>query len=233
MRNTYNANSSDLRVNFTTELEDSFLEPLLFAIRLFLPYSSRTSPLHHMLSISTAKEIEMVQAGSSFLLCVQQVPGRSKWHLTKQTYSTGNEGKHTKNLQKQTSVMGFTQTATEQQYGWALWICSMLLSYPNSPVMGRNRKTYSFCVLPWVGWKFFITSLVSVNLMAREPILCLLRPCVLVVKDYSLLLPCSFCNLFFIISPLIYTAVPSHPFLIPAFCSAPPCTLVLLLSFFL
>lgn len=85
MRNIYNANSSDLHENFTTELQDSFLEPLLFATRLFLLFPSRTSPLHHMLSISTAKEIEMVQAGASFLLSVQQVHGRPKEHLTKQT----------------------------------------------------------------------------------------------------------------------------------------------------
>lgn len=50
------------------------------------------------------------------------------------------------------------------------------------------------------------------------------------VKDYSVLLPYSSCNLSLIISPLIYTTIPSHPLLIPAFCSAPACTLVLLLS---
>lgn len=115
-------------MNFTTELEDSFLEPLLFAIRLLL-FPSRTSPLHQVLSVSTAKAFERVQAGVSFLLSVQQVHDRSKWHLTKQTYSTVNEGKHTKNPQKQTSVTGFSQTATEQQYERALWICSILLNY--------------------------------------------------------------------------------------------------------
>lgn len=113
------------------ELEYHFLEPLLFAIGLFLLFPSRTSPLHHMLSISTAKEVEMVQAGASFLPSVQQGHSRSKWHLTKQTHSTVNEGKHTnKEPQKQTSVMGFTQTTTEQQYERALWMCSILLNYP-------------------------------------------------------------------------------------------------------
>lgn len=156
--------------------------------------------------------------------------------ISQSKHSTVNEGKHTnKEPPKQTSVMGFTWTATEQQYEWVLWVCSMLLNYPNSPAVGSSRKTYSFCVLPWVGWKFFIASLVSVHLMVREHILCLLRPCVLVVKDFSLLLPYFSCNLFLIISPIIYTAIPSHPLLIPAFCSAPACswTLILLLSFFL
>lgn len=50
--------------------------------------------------------------------------------------------------------------------------------------------------------------------MAREHILFLLRLCALVVKDFSLLLPYSSCNLFLIISPLIYTAIPSHSLLL-------------------
>lgn len=122
MRNTYNANSSDLCVIFTTELEDSFLEPLLFAIKLFLLFPSRTSPLHQMLSISASKETEMVQAGASFLLCVQQVHGRSKWHLTKQTYSTVNESKHTN---KEPLKADFCHGIHPDYHRTTVWVCSL------------------------------------------------------------------------------------------------------------
>lgn len=181
-------------------------------MRHFLLILSRTSPLHQTLSISTAKEVGMVRAGASCLLCVQQVHGRSKWHLSKQTYSTVNEAKHRRTPQSRLLSWDLPRlplkNSVSELFGYAA--CSW--TFHNCPVMGSTRKTCSFCVLPWVGWRFFTTSLVSVHLMAREHILCLLRPCVLVVKDFSLLLQYSSCNLLLTISPLIYTAIKSCPF---------------------
>lgn len=64
----YNANSLDLHVNLTTELESSFLEAQLFAItvRLSFLFPSRASPFHHTLFISVANEVEVVQTAASF-----------------------------------------------------------------------------------------------------------------------------------------------------------------------
>lgn len=66
MRN--NANSLDLHVNFRTESESGFLEAQLFAVTLSLSFlfPSRTCPLHHMIFISVADEVEMVQRAASF-----------------------------------------------------------------------------------------------------------------------------------------------------------------------
>jgi len=64
MRN--NANSLDLHMDFRTELESIFLEAQLFAVRLFFFFPSRTYPHHHMLFISVANKVEMVQTASSF-----------------------------------------------------------------------------------------------------------------------------------------------------------------------
>lgn len=64
MKNIYDANSLDLRMNFVTELESSFLEAQLFAIRLSFLFPSRIISLHHMLFTSIAKE--MAWAAASF-----------------------------------------------------------------------------------------------------------------------------------------------------------------------
>lgn len=145
-------------MNFTTEFEDSFLEPLLFAIRLFLLFLSRTNPLHQMLSISTANEVEMVQSGASFLLSVQQVHDRSKWHLKKhlkkQTYSTVNEAKHTN---KEPPKADFCHGIYLDYHWTTVWVS--LLDMQHAPELSKTvlswltveKLTHFVSCLEWDG----------------------------------------------------------------------------------